>query len=412
MTPTFVHLLLIFNVIFNQFINAQRICNNSPNLCGRPFSNITSLGAHDSPFVRNSSNQYTVAGDQIYSSLTQLDAGVRLLTAQVHNVTTDGKTDYHLCHSLCALYDAGTLLGWLESLNSWLLANPDDVITILIVNSDKLSATTLHDIFHASGIDALAYAPEDTTQPLSSWPTLEQLITQNKRLITFIASLDPSSNTVAPYLLDEFTFAFENDYDVTTLDGFPCAANRPASLNGNTAAALSSGRLPLMNHFKYDNLSGIEISDLANASAVNGADADIVGSLANSAANCTSLYGRPPTFALVDFVNIGDAIAVVDRINNVVGSTSGRLVLPDTANGSMADPNPVAASSSANGIGSATATATTKGSSMSSGTGAASGTSARSSAASSARPNDASLAVQMVPALLALPCVLTGLTFV
>jgi hypothetical protein len=39
-------------------------CNNSPDLCNKSYGEITHLGAHDSPFVRDASTSNSVAGDQ------------------------------------------------------------------------------------------------------------------------------------------------------------------------------------------------------------------------------------------------------------------------------------------------------------------------------------------------------------
>lgn len=39
-------------------------CNNSPDLCSRSYGEITHLGAHDSPFVRNAANDNTVSANQ------------------------------------------------------------------------------------------------------------------------------------------------------------------------------------------------------------------------------------------------------------------------------------------------------------------------------------------------------------
>ena len=39
-------------------------CNNSPDLCDRSYSNITQLGAHDSPFLRDASTGNTDSGNQ------------------------------------------------------------------------------------------------------------------------------------------------------------------------------------------------------------------------------------------------------------------------------------------------------------------------------------------------------------
>lgn len=39
-------------------------CNGSPDLCNKSYGEITFLGAHDSPFVRDASTSNTLAGDQ------------------------------------------------------------------------------------------------------------------------------------------------------------------------------------------------------------------------------------------------------------------------------------------------------------------------------------------------------------
>lgn len=45
---------------------AQRTtaCNNSPDLCSKSYGEITHLGAHDSPFVRDASTDYSTSGNQ------------------------------------------------------------------------------------------------------------------------------------------------------------------------------------------------------------------------------------------------------------------------------------------------------------------------------------------------------------
>lgn len=39
-------------------------CNNSPDLCSKSYGEITHLGAHDSPFVRDASTDYSTSGNQ------------------------------------------------------------------------------------------------------------------------------------------------------------------------------------------------------------------------------------------------------------------------------------------------------------------------------------------------------------
>ncbi|KAF2087062.1 hypothetical protein K490DRAFT_57135 [Saccharata proteae CBS 121410] len=295
-------------------------CNNSPSLCSRSYGNITHLGAHDSPFLRDSSTSYSSSGNQYYNSTVQLDAGVRLLSAQVHEYNNSGTVEWHLCHSSCNLLDAGTLSSWLSDIKTWLDANTNDVVTLVLVNSDDATADEIKSEFSTSGIDSYAYEPANTTGGIADWPTLESLISNNTRLVTFVASLDESSD----YLLNEFDFVFENDYDNTSPSNYSCDPQRPTAVANDPEAALQDDLLFLMNHFLYEQQSfGIEQPNATYANTTNGATG--FGSLGVAASNCASVYSKAPWAVLVDFFNMGPAIDVVDELNgvsDVTGRTS------------------------------------------------------------------------------------------
>lgn len=319
------HFLAALPTVYSAILaprNNTLACNNSPGLCNKAYSDITHLGAHDSPFLRDASTSYSTSGNQAYDSPTQLDAGVRLLTAQVHN----NNGAWHLCHSSCALLDAGPLSTWLGDIKTWMDKNPNDVVTILLVNSDDASAQQLAPEFSASGIQKYAYTPISTTSPPSQWPTLQSMISQNQRLVTFVASLSAASNTVAPYLLDEFVFLFENPFEVTSLSNFTCTPSRPSAVSGDSKAAISSGRLPLMNHFlDMDSGLGIKTPDVGNITITN-APGNAVGNLGKSASDCQQIYGQKPTFVLVDFFDQGPAIETVDKLNGVTNAVGRKAV--------------------------------------------------------------------------------------
>lgn len=303
--------------------NTTIACNNSPDLCSRAYSNITQLGAHDSPFVNNvsASNSITFsdASNQNVNSVAQLSAGVRLLSAQVHN----NNGAWHLCHTSCSLLDAGTLSAWLSTIKTWMDGNPNEVVTILLVNSDNASAEDLDSEFEAANITSYGYRPPSATTALATWPTLQEMISNNTRLVTFVTSLNPLTNTVAPYLLDEFTFVFENSYNVTSLSNFSCVADRPPAVSGQTATAISSGRLPLMNHFLYTSGGfGIQIPDTANITTTNGKAG--IGSLGAAASDCSAAYGKAPAFLLVDFFDEGSTISVVNSLNGITTNAIGQ----------------------------------------------------------------------------------------
>lgn len=318
--------LLIIQAVLGAVLtprNTSIACNNSPDLCSRAYSNITQLGAHNSPFVSNASASDSItfsdSSNQNVNSVAQLSAGVRLLTAQVHN----NNGAWHLCHTSCSLLDAGTLSAWLSTIKTWMDGNPNEVVTILLVNSDNASAEDLNSEFEAANITSYGYQPPSDTTALATWPTLQEMISNNTRLVTFIASLDASTNTVAPYLLDEFTFVFENPYNVTSLSNFSCVADRPSTVHGQTATALSSGRLPLVNHFLYTSEGfGIETPDTANISTTNGQTG--VGSLGAAASDCSAAYGRAPAFLLVDYFDEGSTVSVVNNLNGISTTVVGQ----------------------------------------------------------------------------------------
>lgn len=152
--------------------------------------------------------------------------------------------------------------------------------------------------------------------------------------MTFVASLDASENTVAPYLMDEFTFIFENPYDVTSASNFSCLPDRPTSVKGDTQSALSENLLPFMNHFlDQTELLDIEIPNVDAIDTTNAASGG-TGNLGTAAKTCKTDYsGRQPTFILVDFFNKGPAIDTVDSLNNVTNAV-GRVAVPTTSSSS------------------------------------------------------------------------------
>ncbi|KAI0603487.1 PLC-like phosphodiesterase [Biscogniauxia sp. FL1348] len=281
-------------------------CNNSPDLCSQSYGSITHMGAHDSSFLRDSSTGNSVAGNQYYNATVALDAGIRLLQAQVHD--KDGAIE--LCHTTCDLLDAGTLQDWLVAIKYWMDNNANEVVTILLVNSDNKEASEFGSVFSASGIDTYGYTPSG-----SGWPTLQEMISANTRLVTFIASI--TADSTYPYLLNEFDYIFETAYEVTSLAGFNCTLDRPTS-QSSASSAISSGMLPLMNHFAYTLLtSSIMIPDVSDIAVTNSPSTNTTGNLGLHAQTCLSEWGTKPVFVLVDFFNEGPAIDTADTMNDV-----------------------------------------------------------------------------------------------
>ncbi|CAJ2509819.1 Uu.00g057190.m01.CDS01 [Anthostomella pinea] len=296
-------------------------CNNSPDLCSRAYNKITHMGAHDSAFLRDDSTSNSVAGNQYYNATKALDAGLRLLQAQVHDL--NGAIE--LCHTSCDLLDAGPLQDWLGGIKTWMDANANEVVTLLLVNSDGQSASDFGAVFAGSGIDAYGYTPtSSSSSSSSSWPTLQTMITANTRLVTFVASI--TADSTYPYLLSEFDHVFETAFEVTSLTGFNCTLDRPSS-QSSAASAITAGLMPLMNHFADSLLAtSIMIPDVDDIATTNSPSTSQTGALGLHAQTCASQWGVNPTFVLVDFFNEGPAIDTADSLNGVTQATGRETV--------------------------------------------------------------------------------------
>lgn len=172
--------------------HAATTCNGYAALCDKLYSNVTFIGSHDSAFdgILPVDNQFDSVSDQ-------LSLGVRFLQAQSHD--KDGTIE--LCHTSCTEEDAGTLETWLDTVVTFLAANPNEVVTLLITNGDGIDNSGFASVFEASGAADYAYSP-GSTLTLSEWPTLGELIDDGSRLVVF---MDYPSGTSVSYILPEFT---------------------------------------------------------------------------------------------------------------------------------------------------------------------------------------------------------------
>lgn len=199
------------------------------------------------------------------------------------------------------------------------------VVTILLVNSDGASASDIHSKYQSAGLSKYVYTPAAQT---NEWPTLQKMIDNGSRLVTFVTSIDTTPET--SYLLDEWTYIWENPYEVTSASNFSCKPDRPDSVKDNLSAAKQSGKLMFMNHFLYQTtILDIQYPNSSYVSTTN-APSGGEGNLGDAADSCKEQYGRQPTFILVDFFNEGPAIETVDKLNNVK-SPVGRKELSSSA---------------------------------------------------------------------------------
>jgi hypothetical protein len=158
-------------------------CNGRSEYCTRSYSNITFVGSHDSPFIGELPQQ-----NQNIDIAAQLNMGIRYLQAQTHHSLID-KNVLELCHTSCLLEDAGTLETFLGTVKSFLDANANEVVTILLTNGDSVDITKFGNTFSSAGIDKYAFVPSSNPLSIGNWPTLSEMISTGKRLVVFLGEI-------------------------------------------------------------------------------------------------------------------------------------------------------------------------------------------------------------------------------
>ncbi|KAJ3212126.1 hypothetical protein HDU83_005754 [Entophlyctis luteolus] len=275
---------------------AATVCNGYAALCSRTYDNVTFIGAHDSYAV--DTDVLDLSATQNIDVTAQLNAGVRMLEVQGHLINSN---HIELCHTKCGLYDGGSLTAYLTKVVTWMNANPNEVVTILMTNNDDVAVNAEWlTSFQASGIDQLAYIPPYMPLPRGHWPTLGQMIDSGRRAVLM---LDYEANfSEVDYVFNEFAIMFETPYDSTD-SSFPCSVNRGVT-----------GNMYLINHYLDYSVFGILIPDRAKASTTNS-----VSSIVADASGCAAGVGggRYPNFVLLDWVDQGEPLTAAKQLNGL-----------------------------------------------------------------------------------------------
>lgn len=287
-----------------------RPCNGYPEFCDRKYSNITVVGAHNSPFVRPGS----AAANQQLDVTTQLNDGIRFLQAQIQ-WPKNGSVP-HFCHSSCELLDAGPITDWLTEVKDWVAEHPYDVVTVLLGNGNYSRPEQYVPHIESTGILRYVYTPPKVPMARDDWPTLGEMIIKGERIVMY---LDYDTNQTAfPWLMDEFSQIWETPFDPID-QAFPCTVQRPPDLSPEDIQK----RMYIMNHNLNVEVSllgsSIVVPAVTQLTVTNGLEG--FGSMGLAANNCLSDWGYPPSVLNADFYNYGSyngsVFQVAAMMNNV-----------------------------------------------------------------------------------------------
>lgn len=189
---------------------------------------------------------------------------------------------------------------WLKEIKVWLDANPSEVVTILLVNDDKISPNLLAAEYKAAGLDSMVMEPTDKTWQTK---TLQEFIDSGKRVVSYL-STGADTNAV-PWLMNEFDHIFETGFENTDAAAFSCVATRPGVVAGEDKLKEAvQTRMGLMNRFLYQEISKslkIYVNNDTYAATVNGDKG--VGNLKDGVETCFGQWGKRAGYVILDFVN-------------------------------------------------------------------------------------------------------------
>lgn len=256
-------------------------CNGSLELCNKKYNEVAYLTTH---------NSYSAAAsgfalpNQNISIIDQLNSGVRGFMLDVYDLLGT-PTVYHGSF----LLGSEPLSNSLNAIEQFLNTNPNEIITIIF--ECYVSANAIESEINGSGLNNYLFEK----LPGIEWPTLQEMIDNNQRLVILSDENDASANQGWYHYV--WDLAVETHFSV----------NDPADFNNEFNRGDSLNDLFIFNHF----ITNLGIGDETAAGIVN--EYEFLMSRINENYNAT---GKFPNFITLDFVDQGDGLNVVNALNS------------------------------------------------------------------------------------------------
>lgn len=262
-------------------------CNGSIDLCSKQYNEVAYLTTHN---AFNSDEDGLLFPNQTYNIASQLNDGVRGLMIDVYSYFGT-PTAYHSAFLLGTI----PLSNLFNDIKIFLDNNPNEIVTIIL--ECYVTANDIEDEINQSGLSNYLYTHNST------WPTLQNMIDNDNRLVIFTDVDDASSSqNWYHYVWD---YAVETHYSVGNINGFTCDFNRGYPVND----------LFIFNHFVTDANLGYGLYNESN-------DVNANPFFINRTLDCQTQTTKFPNFVTVDFYELGDGLAVVDELNGLTTTSS------------------------------------------------------------------------------------------
>lgn len=285
-------------------------CNGHAKLCNRPLNEVVFATTHNAMSIAD----YDWFGPSHEHSITsQLNSGIRALMLDTHyfdaaksissyfpdanqkellliqklvdatGAKTKGGT--YVCHIICQL-GSTPLVKTLKEIGRFLKLNSNEVIVIIF--EDKISVADTEKAMRQSGV--LPYLYSHTNN--KPWPTLKELISQNKRLMVMAEVEGPPPS----WYHHVWDYVEETPYSFEDVEAMSCISNR-----GGTNKSFF-----LLNHW----------IEKVTPSRIDAKQINEYDFLLKRAQKCAQERNHEiPNFIAVNFHNLGGVIKVVDKLN-------------------------------------------------------------------------------------------------
>ncbi|MBA0050633.1 hypothetical protein E0L36_06890 [Streptomyces sp. AJS327] len=287
-------------------------CNGSAELCDLRYDEAAYLATHNS---MSSTADRFISPLQDGDITTQLDNGARALLLDTHtwergdevtkrlklsdfgpgtqrrisgivDRTGPVKPGLWLCHAVCRA-GAVPLVETLSEVGDWLDEHPGEVLTLIL--QDGVSGERTAKAFREAGVERLLHTPD--ADPGAEWPTLGEMVEDDKRLVVFAENGDGPE----PWYRNYYRYGMETPYDFSNPGEMSCVPNRGGR----------DKRLFLLNHFITH----------GGGSRIDAEEVNAENYVRERVRRCETERDSPVNFVAVDFANLGDARSAVDAIN-------------------------------------------------------------------------------------------------
>ena len=297
---------LIFVFLFLG-LKALAQCNGYAATCNKRYDQVSFLTTHN---AFNSAENNFFMPNQNYGVTRQLEDGVRALMLDVY----DSSGTVLVYHGFPVL-GRQLLVDILVEVKDFLDQHTNEVVTIIF--ESYVSSNAIENTFQQTGLSSRLF----TKQEHNDWPTLQEMISADKRLVVFSDINDAGPGQDWYHYV--WKYCVETHFSVHDTAQFTNDFNRGDSVND----------LFIFNHF-------VTTSPFGLGSPTLSAQANLFSFLSSRILENYLAKNKFPNFITLDFYDIGDGKKVVDWVNSGVlsfdKSKSGKAsVFPNPSAGSF-----------------------------------------------------------------------------